>query len=235
MGKENSQMQVVILAGGKGRRLEPITFTTPKPMIPINGRPFLQYQFELIKTFGLRKVLLLVGHLSGLVERYFGDGSKYGLGIRYSYEKTLLGTGGALKNAEDKIEDVFLLMNGDTYLSIDYKELITAFHKYGKRGLVAAYETSDDALSNNIAISGPNLVVGYNKTNPSGMTHIDAGVSVFRKDILGLIPKGTFCSLEEEIFVKLIERKELAAFPTGQRFYDMGSRDGLKAIERVFR
>ncbi|MFA4889338.1 MAG: nucleotidyltransferase family protein [Candidatus Omnitrophota bacterium] len=105
--------QAVILTGGEGRRLRPITETIPKSMIPIKGKPFLRYQLDLIKTFGINEVLILVGYLGEEIIKYFKDGKKFGLQIDYSFEKQLLGTAGALKNAEKKLNNYFLLLNGD--------------------------------------------------------------------------------------------------------------------------
>lgn len=228
-------MQVVILAGGRGERLKPITLETPKPMVIIHGKPFLRHQIEFLKTFGLTEFLLLIGYLGSYIEEYFGDGSKLGLKIRYSYEKELLGTGGALKNAEDKLFSEFLLLNGDTYLPIDYGKLIGQFHLCNKLGMIVAYKNSDRKIPSNMRIDGPDSVVGYNKNNSRGMTHIDAGAAVFSRKVLGMIPKDAVYSLQEGLFPELIAQKELAAFPVEQRFYDMGSPDGLKEIEDILK
>ena len=228
-------MQVAILAGGKGSRLRPLTYQIPKPMISILGKPFLQYQLELIESFGINKVLLLVSYLGRQIEEYFGSGSKFGLNIEYSYEKNPLGTGGALKNAEEKLAEKFLLLNGDTFLSIDYEKLMEYFHQCDKIGVITVYNNSEKIASNNIALAKSNVVVGYNKKDFQGMTHVDAGVVAFKKEILNLIPKAQVCSLEEEIFPMLIEKKELIAYPTSQRFYDMGNSKELKVIKEALR
>ncbi len=94
-------MQVVILAGGEGTRLRPLTHKVPKPMVKVSGKPFLQYQLELIKSYGLTDVLILAAYLGNQIEDYFGNGSDLAMNIKYSYEDTPMGTGGALKNAED--------------------------------------------------------------------------------------------------------------------------------------
>ena len=206
-------MQVVILAGGKGSRLRPITYQTPKSMIPVHGKPFLQYLLKRIESFGLKNVMLLVSHLGNKIEEYFGNGSKFGLSIEYSYEESPLGTGGALKNAEDLLGGEFLLLNGDTFLPVDYSELINHFFRYNKIGTVTVYNNSDKIAHNNIAIGESDLVIDYNKEDIVGMTHVDAGVMVFKKNILDFIPTGKTCSLEEEIFHKIIEMKQLLAFP----------------------
>jgi NDP-sugar pyrophosphorylase family protein len=228
-------MQAVILAGGKGTRLRPLTYEIPKSMISIHGRPFLEYLLELIKPFGINEVLLLIGYLGEHIEKYFGNGLKFGLKVEYSYEKTLLGTGGALKNAADKLAKEFLLLNGDTFLPIDYGELIKHFHRSNKIGTVTVFNNTERIVPNNIAVGESNLVIDYNKKDSVGMTHVDAGAMVFKKDVLDIIPKTQICSLEEKVFHKLIRMRQLLAFPTNQRFYDTGSLEGLRLVEEVLR
>ncbi len=227
-------MQVVILAGGKGTRLYPLTYDMPKPMVLVKGKPFLEYLLEVIKSNGLKKIIFLVGYLGDKIEEYFGNGAAIGFNIEYSYEKNLLGTAGALKNAENKLEDEFLLINGDTLLPINYQELIKYFHASWKTAVMAAYKGTAGG-KNNIFMGERNIVLGYNKSNSEGMTHIDAGVLIFKKEILDIIPEGIFCSLEKEIFAKLIEKKELLAYPTDKKFYDMGSFKGLEDIKEVLK
>jgi len=228
-------MQAVILAGGKGTRLRPLTYQVPKPMIRIHGRPFLQYQLEFIKSFGINEVLLLVSYLGNQIEEFFRDGSKFELKIKYSYEGLPMGTGGALKNAEEKLAEEFLLLNGDTFLTVNYHELMEYFHRHNKIGVITVYDNSEMLTPNNISIGKSNLVIGYNKKDSKRMTHVDAGVMMFKKDVLDFIPKGQICSLEKEIFYKLIRRKELLAFPTSQRFYDIGSFKELDVIKEILK
>jgi NDP-sugar pyrophosphorylase family protein len=228
-------MQTVILAGGKGTRLKPLTYQIPKSLVPIHGKPFLHYQLESVKSFNLNNVLLLVSYLGNQIEDYFGDGSRFGLKIEYSYEEIPLGTGGALKNAGDKLSDEFLLLNGDTYLPIDYDAFIKYFKEFDKIGTITAYDNSEEIVPNNIAVGTSNEVISYNKKASEEMTHVDSGAIILKKDILGLIPESRTCSLEEEVFCKLIKRKELIAFVTNQRFYDMGNFKELEVIKGVLR
>ena len=230
-----NSMKAVILAGGKGTRLRPLTYQIPKPLVPVHGKPFLQYQLELIKSFGIREALILVSYLGHKIEEYFGDGSKLGLKIEYSYEESQLGTGGALKNAGDKLAEHFLLLNGDTLLAIDYAKFIVYFHRSNKIGSVVVYDNSVKVASNNIAVDESNFVIKYDKKSSREMTHVDAGAMVFKREILNYIPEGRVCSLEEEIFHELIEKRELIAFVTNQSFYDMGNFNGLEAIKGVLR
>lgn len=228
-------MQAVILAGGRGARLMPLTNELPKPMIPVQGKPFLEYLIRLIKSFDLRNILILAGYLGKAIEEYFGNGSNFDLKINYSYEKQLLGTGGALRNSEEMLENEFLLLNGDTFFPIDYKELINYFYNKKKIGVISAYANLNNNIANNLSVNNLNKVCSYNKINCEGMTHLDAGAMVFSKEIINFIPNGEVCSLEEDILPKLIKVGELMAFTTEQRFYDIGSFEGLELIEQVLK
>src|SRR3989338_1997571 len=120
-------MQTVILAGGRGTRLSPITNMIPKPMVTVKDKPFLEYLLLMLKRNSLEKILLCVGYLGEKIEVYFGDGRRLGMEIKYSYEKEPLGTAGGLKLAENLLEEEFLVLYGDSYLDIDYSAFIYFF------------------------------------------------------------------------------------------------------------
>jgi mannose-1-phosphate guanylyltransferase len=233
-------MQAVILAGGLGRRMRPITETIPKPMIAVAGKPFLQRQLELLSGAGIESALLLVAYLGEQIREYFGDGANFGCNIAYSFEPSPLGTGGALKNAEAQLRDRFVLVNGDTYLAIDYRALVKEFALANCSALIVAYEkpaeVSQDSpasiLPNNLGVNLYGLVTAYRKRNPEGLSHIDAGVIVLKKEILAGLRAGQKCSLEEEIYPSLIARGEMRAWVMREPFYDMGSPAGLAALEK---
>ncbi len=235
---ENS-MQAVILAGGLGTRMRPITETIPKPMIEVAGKPFLQHQLELLSGAGIDRALLLVAYLGEQVQEYFADGVKFECKVSYSFEPSPLGTGGALKNAEAQLQDEFVLVNGDTYLAIDYPALAKRFAVADCSALIVAYEKPAtiskeipaSALPNNLGVNSDGVVTAYRKRNPEGLSHIDAGVIVLKKEILAGLPGGQKCSLEEEIYPSLIVRGEMRAWVTQEPFYDMGSPKGLAALE----
>ncbi len=228
-------MQAVILAGGLGTRLRPITNSIPKVMVEVNGRPFLQHQMEYLKGFGVDNFLILAAYLGNKIQDYFSNGSTFGLHIEYSFEKEPMGTGGALKNARTKLEDSFILLNGDTLLQIDYKAFIDYFLSINVMGLVVAYTNRSTTFQNNIAVDFKNIVTNYNKKDAAGMTQVDAGVYMFKRDATDLMLEGRVCSLEEEIFPILIARRELVAYPSNQRFYDMGSFEGLEVLSKVLK
>jgi len=228
-------MQVVILAGGKGTRLRPLTYTQPKTMVRVCGKPFLEHQLELVKSYGLTDVLILTGCLGKQIEDYFGDGTHFGLSIKYSYEDTPIGTGGALKNAEGLLDESFILLNGDTLLPIDYTQVVRQFRRSNKAGMIVAYSNVEKIAPNNLRIGTGDIVLAYDKQNENSMTHVDAGAIALRKEVLDMIPPCLACSLEEKVFPKLIERGELMAFRTDHLFCDMGTFEGLKKIELVLK
>src|SRR4030042_2049656 len=113
-------MQMVIICGGLGTRLGHLTKYTPKSMIPVEGKPFLEYQIENLKKQSITNIVLCVGHLSEKIEEYFGNGEKFGVNLKYSYDKEKpLGQIGAVKNAELLLKDTFFIMYGDSFLSVD--------------------------------------------------------------------------------------------------------------------
>jgi NDP-sugar pyrophosphorylase family protein len=228
-------MQVAILAGGKGTRLMPMTHTIPKPMVKVAGRPFLEHLLELFKKQKFSRILMLVSHLGQQIEDYFKNGSRFGLDIIYSYEKTPMGTGGALINARDLLEDNFILLNGDTLLPINYNDLVEYYKSINKTGVIVAYDNHQKLAPSNLKVSLAGSVLKYSKDSETEMTHIDAGAVVFNKKILEFIPKNTVCSLEKEIFPKLIAADEFYAFITDKKFYDMGSFEGISRIEQVLK
>jgi mannose-1-phosphate guanylyltransferase len=221
-------MQAVILAGGLGTRLRPITKTTPKCLAPVGDRPFLFYLLLMLKTRKIDNIVLCVGHLGNKIETLFGDGKKtIGVPISYSREKDcLLGTGGALKLAAKLIEDKFFVLNGDTYLNIDYADIFRQFSDCGRQAVVVVCPCRRGEHSN-LSIDVNSLVTRYDKGFNGRLGYVNAGVLVFKKDVLSEISPGRPVSLESEVFPKLIEKRQMMACITPQRFYDIGTFTGL--------
>ena len=219
---------MVILAGGLGTRLRPLTSEVPKALIPIGGKPFLHHQIDLLKRRGIRDIVLCVGHLGDRVKDYFGDGRWLGVRIKYSEEESqLLGTAGAIKNAEPLLRDDFFLMYGDSYLMIDYREIMRYFRRFDRLGLMVVWRNVDRFERSNVMVEG-NLVTVYNKDQKSpDMVYINYGLSVLRKEALAFIPAGRPFS-QEDFYQILIDQGELLTFEVEQRFYEIGSPKGLE-------
>jgi NDP-sugar pyrophosphorylase family protein len=227
-------MQAVILAGGLGTRLKPITEQIPKGMVLVNRKPFLFHLLQCLKSDGIDDIILCTGHLGEKIIDYFKDGSKMGIGIRYSREnKKLLGTAGALKKAGPLLNDHFFVINGDTYLPIDYKSVEKSFMTGKKRALMVVYDNSNDTgVSKNVGLAADKSVKRYAKGVADGsLKYVEAGVLVFKKDVLDTIATGETCSIENAIYQPLIKLGEITAFITDQRFYDIGTPQQLKIFK----
>ncbi|MEJ2745306.1 MAG: sugar phosphate nucleotidyltransferase [bacterium] len=231
-------MQAVILAGGLGTRLRPRTLTIPKPMVPVLGKPYLYYQLDYLKHQGIGEAILLIGYLGDQIRDYFGDGSSLGMALDYSTEKELLGTGGALKLAEDKIHDDFFVIYGDSFLPIDYAGFESAFKSAGTEGIISVYgdPAGVTTVKGNVALSKDGKVTRYDKkTNDTELIYVEAGVLAFRRDVLRRIPPGRIVSLENDVYPDLIGERQLSGYITAQRFFDIGTESRIKDMEAWLR
>lgn len=226
-------MQTVILASGLGTRLRPLTLEIPKSMVLINGKPFLERQLELLKKKGFKKIILCLAYLGDKIESYFGNGDNFGLDIVYSRGDIAWGTGGNIKNAENLLEKEFLFLYGDSFLDIDYQDAISYFHKTGKMGATVVFQNNPKIVPNNIEINKKGEIVNYNKKEEGKSNCVEAGVHVFKKDILNFIPSASWFSLEEDLLPILIKNKELSGYLTDQKFYDIGTFERIEIFKNM--
>ena len=241
------EYQAVILAGGLGTRLKPITETIPKPLVEINGKPFLEHLITYLNKFGIKKFVLCVGYLGNKIEEYFGNGEKWGIEIKYSYEKELLGTAGAIKNAEKLISsENFLVLNGDSYSQVDFNSL-TEEHLASSPPITMVVSPASNPLEQElIKLEGGKVVEFYRRnTNTHNeflkkelIPKISAGIYIFNKSVLNLIPLGEKVSLEKEIFPSL--KGKIKGFEYNGYFKDLANinfcrefEEDLKKIEEL--
>ncbi len=226
-------MQIAILAGGLATRLHPLTERIPKSMVEIKGKPFLQYQIELLRRHDVRDIVLCVGHLANQIRAYFGNGQRFGVHIAYSDEgEQCLGTAGALKFAEGLLADEFFVLFGDSYLLLDYRAIMEYFLAWDKLGLMMVYRNENRHDSSDVLIE-EGFVAAYDKENPMpGVVYINEGLSVLRRQALAMISSEQPLSLQT-FFKMLITQRQLLALETKQRFYEVGSFAGLQEFERL--
>ena len=221
-------MQAVILAGGLATRLRPLTQQTPKCMIKIQEKPFLQYQLELLAKNDITEVVLCLGHLARQVEEFFGDGSKWRVRLTYSIEdEKLLGTAGALRNAIKYLQPQFLVIYGDSYLDFPYSDIIEEFHRSKPEVLLAVFKNFNRWDKSNLVVENGWAKIYNKKVSSSGMEYIDAGLSIFSKEIVEEIPDGQFYDLAD-LYQTLAFQKRLKVYELKKRFYEVGSSKGLK-------
>ncbi len=226
--------QAVILAGGRGTRLLPLTEHDPKPMIRFHGKPFLEYLIELLKSQGIRRVVLLLGYLPEKITQYFGDGSKWGMEITYLVGDVDDETGQRLKCAESLIDGESLLLYCDNYWPLRLNEMLAQFNSAQAQALVTVYTNKDSYTKSNLRVGEDGVVEGYDKTRKApGLQGVDIGFFILKKDVLQLIPDGNV-SFEKTVYPQLIDRRQLVAFQTDHRYYSVGDHRRLPLTRAFF-
>ncbi|HEY1789902.1 MAG TPA: HAD-IIIA family hydrolase [Verrucomicrobiae bacterium] len=230
---QNSQRptQAVILAGGRGERMRPLTDLRPKPMIEIGGKPFLEHQLIMLREQGFRRILLLLGYLPDVVRDYFGDGRKWGLEIDYSVTAVEDKTGRRLKLAERKIEDLFFLLYCDNYWPMCMDRMWRRFLEANAPMMVTVYSNKDNYTKSVLRVDDSSFVAVYDKTRKThDLQGTEISYAIMRKELVAGLPDGNI-GLEETLFPALISRRQLAAFVTHHRYYSVGDTFRLPITE----
>lgn len=223
-------MQIAILAGGLATRLGGLASDKPKSMVQVCGRPFLEHQINMLKAGGATDIVLCIGHLGEQIRSYFGDGSDFGVSIRYSREEKPLGTAGALKNAGSLLNETFFTIYGDSYLFVDLEKVRRFFRSENRLALMTVLKNCNKYNPSNTIVEGA-MVRKYSKREPTAdMAYVEYGLNIMRKRVLGLVPDGTAYGLED-LFPRLIDMNELLAYEVGKRFYEIGSPESLGEFE----
>ena len=235
MSQSVELMPAVILAGGLATRLRPITERIPKALIEVAGHPFLWHQLQLLKRNGIRRVVLLVGHLGASIQQRFQDGAELGISIDYSFDgPVLLGTAGAIRQALPLLPERFFVLYGDSYLPCSYADVEAAFRQSGLPGLMTVYRNQGLYDSSNVEYDG-GRILRYDKLNRTPvMHHIDYGLGAFHRSVFEAIPPGQARDLAT-VYQDLLRTGSLAAFEVHQRFYEIGSPEGLRDTAEFLR
>lgn len=230
--------QAVILAGGQGKRLRPFTIKNPKPMIPVNNRPFLEHLLEILKINGIKKVVILTGYLGENISKHFGDGSEFGLRIRYSNTPFLDEKGDEnksgirLKNAEKLLDQHFLLLYCDNYWPLNLGKLTSYYKKHPSDILITAFSNLDNSTKNNILIDPDGYVTSYDKNRQEKkLNAVDIGFFIINKKVLKLLPD-TNSLFETSVLPYLINKRKLSGFLTDQKYYSIGDPKRVKITEK---
>lgn len=226
--------QAVILAGGQGTRLAPLTALRPKPMVCFHGKPFLAYLIERLRDQGFRRIVILVGYLAERITEYFGDGADYGVEILYSESPVGDDTGLRLKKAASLIEDRFFLLYCDNYYPFDFEAMWIRYLEIGAANMVTVYANLDQYTRDNLIVAD-GLVKTYDKSRQlPDLGGVDIGFMILRRDALDLLPSGNV-SFEKEVFPKLIAGNGLSAYVTRHRYYSVGDMRRLPATDAFLR
>jgi mannose-1-phosphate guanylyltransferase / phosphomannomutase len=223
-----------ILAGGKGTRLGELAAGLPKPMVTCEGKPLLQYHIELLKKYGITRIILLVGYKAEIIQRYFGDGSKFGVSLSYSFETEPLGTAGAVKNAEALFQDTFVLLYGDVMIDMDLGRMIDFHERNRGMATLAVHPNSHPYDSDLLEIDDKGLVTGFFPKPHSGdawlQNLVNAGAYILSPEIMSHLTSG-LSDFGKDVFPRLMrDKKQLYGYLTSEYIKDMGTPERLAVV-----
>ncbi len=200
-------MQALILAGGEGTRLRPLTSAVPKPVVPLVDRPFIVFMIDWLRSHGVDDVVMSCGHMADGVRNVLGDGSGVGVRLRYMEEPRPLGTGGALKYAESLLDERFLMLNGDVLTDLDLTAQLAAHERTGARATLGLYPVDDPSAYGLVRLHADGSVKGFvEKPAPDQIdtNTISAGMYVLDRSVLDLLTYGEPASIERDVFPRLV-------------------------------
>ena len=219
-------MQALILAGGEGTRLRPLTSTIPKPVVPLGDRPFITYMIEWLRRHGVDDLILACGFMATDVRAVLGDGTELGVRLRYVEEPQPLGTGGALKYAQDLLDERFLMLNGDVLTDIDLGPQLEQHERTGARATLALVAVEDPSAYGLVRLADDRAVTEFlEKPEESEIDTnlINAGAYVLERDVLDEMPSaGSNVSIERDVFPRLVGRG-LYGHPADGYWLDIGT------------
>ncbi len=232
MGEER---QAVVLAGGLATRMRPHTLTIAKIMLEVAGRPFVEWQLEMLVKCNYQRVTMCIAHLGEQVRAHVGDGARFGIRVDYADDgKSLLGTGGALRNALGLLDETFLVTYGDSYLPFDYAAPLDELRSHDDcDGVMSVFRNEKKWDASNVELDKDDAFIArYEKgATDAALDHIDYGAIALRRTVVELIPQGKPSGLDA-VQTSLARAHRLRAHVARERFYEIGSPDGLAALEQ---
>lgn len=220
-------MKAMILAAGKGLRLRSLTWAIPKPMLPVGGRPLLESLVDLLRAHGVSEIAVNLHHKAAVIRDHFGDGSAFGVRVTYSYEKSLLGSAGAVKKVESLFDGPFFILYGDVLSDLDLTAL-SAFHRARGAALTMAVYHTDEPTRCGIALMDENGRVQHFREKPAPhevfSAWASAGIFVVQPEVLSFVPPEVLCDFGADLIPLLIDRGlPVYGYEGDAYFLDIGS------------
>lgn len=225
-------MKAVILSGGLGTRLRPFTEVIPKPLLPVGEKAVLEIQIENLAAHGVEEIFLATNYKSHYIEKFFGDGSQYGVRLIISKEKEPLGTAGPLKLVEQHLDQPFIVMNGDILTKLDFSALYQFASSKPSLLTVCTKEIVTPFQFGNIYTNG-DMVTGIEE-KPDLKTTILAGIYVFKPSLLGLIPTGVYYGMDHLIKNMLDKHLDITHYPIYEYWLDIGRVKDYDEAQQVY-
>lgn len=230
-------MQAVIISGGLGTRLKPLTDTVPKGLVDVQDRPLLEHVLELLKEAGVDDVILSIGYLGGKIKEHFQDGQEFGVRIRYVEEDKPLGTGGWLHKARGMLSGDFFVVNGDNLFALDLKRMLAFHQDRGATATIGLTRVGDPSSFGIAAMDGDRIARFVEKPSkeeaPSDLAN--GGYYIFNEAVFDTIPSRERFMLEQDVFPDLAEEGKLYGFPSDAQWFDTGTFERLEAVESFWK
>lgn len=229
-------MKAIVLAGGLGTRLRPLTDKTPKPLLPIKGKPTMQYAIENLKKHGIFDITLAISFFADKIKEYFGDGHQLGVNLSYSIEKEPLGTGGAVKQAAEQAGDEFVLIWGDNLMDVDIGQM-TKQHQNNDGLITMALTPREDVENFGVATLDGDKIIGFmekpkREQSPSNL--INAGAFVINKKALDILPVG-FSMIEKQCFEILAKKGQAYGFKHEGQWFPTDTLEKYEKANKEFK
>jgi NDP-sugar pyrophosphorylase family protein len=226
-------MKAVVLAGGKGARLAPYTKILPKPLMPIGDMPILEILLHQMKRAGVAEVIITVGHLAELLHAFFQNGERFGLKVDYSYESHPLGTAGPLSLVADRLDETFLVINGDVLTTLDLRQLIDTHRSSKAIATIASHVRQVKVDLGVLETNASNQLTGYIE-KPTYNFQVSMGIYVFEPAVLKYIPHNQYLDFPD-LVLRLIKSGEcVLSYPFTGYWQDLGRPDDYEQAIQEF-
>jgi N-acetyl-alpha-D-muramate 1-phosphate uridylyltransferase len=224
---------IVILAGGLATRLRPLTEAIPKALVKVGGEPFISHQLRLLHSHGFRNIIISAWYRGEMIRDYVGEGDLFGMQVNYAFDGEIpLGTGGAIRKALPHLDGPFFVLYGDSYLPCDYGAIQKHFDHNRYPGLMTIYRNKGKWDRSNVEmVDGQILCYDKNVRTPQ-MEYIDYGLGVFQPEVFVSIPEGQPADLAL-VYQRLVAQERLLSFEVLQRFYEIGSYEGIHELDEL--
>ncbi len=224
--------QAVILAGGRGTRLRPLTDTMPKPMVPFHGKPFLGYVVEMLRDQGFERVLMLLGYLPEVIVEHFGDGSRYGIAIEYDVTAPDDLTAHRVQAAQDRIDDIFMLLYCDNYWPMRFDDMWSCYLESGAPAQVTVYGNTDGYSRDSVIVGPDGFVNVFDRgRTTAGLKGVEISYAILDKaTVLPLLPDHQEL-FEQAVYPALAEQHQLHCYWSEHRYYSVGGHERLPLTE----
>jgi len=230
-------MKAMILAAGEGRRLRPLTNHLPKPMLPVADKPLLEHTLIYLRNHDITEVAINLHHLAQAVIDYFGDGSDWGVSLRYSVEEALLGSAGGVKRVEDFFDDTFIVYYGDLFTQADLHPMIDLHRQRGAPATMGLYRVPDPWNRGIVELNDEQLITRFAEKPPRDQAFSDlanAGIYVLEPEVLDSIPAGQMYDFGHDVFPNMLANGlEIAGYVIEETLIDIGLPEKYEEANRL--